>query len=275
MSRVAAHARALVRLALVGATTLGLATVGLGVRALRPVAPRRLRRAELRVASQWGAVLVRILGVRVATTGAPPPAPALLVANHLSYVDILVLLRSCPAVFVARADMAGWPGLGSLARLAGTHFVDRTRRRDLPRVIDAIAGTLREGSSVVFFPEGTSSGGEEVLPFHAPLFEASIRSGVPISVASIRYAVEGSTAAASERVCWWGTMTFPDHVYRLLQLRRVEATLRFGDLQLRDAQRDGLARAARDAVVELFGRDAPASSGRVGTPRRNLASITR
>ncbi len=258
MSGVVAHTRAVARIALIGATTAGLAALGLGLRALRPAAPARLRRAELEVASAWGRALVRILGLRVAVTGVPPAAPALLVANHLSYVDILLLLRSVPARFVARADMAGWPGLGTLARLAGTHFVDRTRKRDLPRVIDAVVGSLRDGASVVFFPEATSSPGEEVLPFRASLFEASIRSGVPVSVASIHYEVQGSRDTAAQWVCWWGAMTFPDHVYRLLQLPCVDAILRFGEEPLRAPHRDALAVLTRDAVVALFDRDAAA-----------------
>lgn len=261
---------------LIIATSAALVVSRLLVAPILWAAPASKDRAQVWLSQVWARALVGILGFRCRVEGRPPSPPVLLVSNHLGYVDILVLLRVCPGVFVAKAEVARWPVFGILARLAGTLFVDRERWRDLPQVIAAMTARLGGGQSVFVFPEATSSPGVEVLPFRAALFEASLRSEVPVCGAAIRYELAGSAAAAADTVCWWGEMTFPDHLYRLLQLRGVHATLSFGERRLRGSHREELAVAARREVQSLFdaSRQGALAAGtdKRGSAEPNLAS---
>ncbi|MEW6299088.1 MAG: lysophospholipid acyltransferase family protein, partial [Thermodesulfobacteriota bacterium] len=226
---------------------------------------------------RWARRVAALFGLRVRVRGTPPPAPCLLVANHLSYLDILVLATQMDIVFVAKAEVARWPVIGFLGRAAGTVFIDRARKRDLPRVIQAMTDALRRGQRVAFFPEGTSSAGALVLPFHSPLFEAAVRAGVPVRYASLTYRTTCDVPPASRAVCWWGDMTFARHLYALLQLSGVRATVSFGRDAVEAGNRKRLAARARTAVMRLFSPVAPsptsaptrtAAGGRSGTRGR-------
>lgn len=205
----------------------------------------RARAAAFRL---WARGLLRLLAIRVTVHGAPPPAGVALVANHLSYLDVVVLGSVVDAVFVAKADVAGWPGIGPLARRAGTIFLDRARKRDLARVIPLVEAELRARRTVVFFPEGTSTGGGEVLAFRSSLFAAPLRAGRPVACASLHYAAEPRDRHASRSVCWWGDMSFLPHLFGLMKLRGVTATVSFVAETLWEEDRKRLARRAHDAV---------------------------
>src|SRR6266516_123787 len=113
---------------------------------------------------RWSRFACRVMGIRVTTRGSMPLS-GLLVSNHLSYLDVLVLSSIRPCVFVAKRDVSAWPLFGWLARAAGTIFVDREHRLSSSAVVDLVRATLASGSVVVLFPEGTSSDGSTVLPF--------------------------------------------------------------------------------------------------------------
>jgi 1-acyl-sn-glycerol-3-phosphate acyltransferase len=172
----------------------------------------------------WCGKVIRRLPIDIAAEGRFPDR-GLLVCNHLSYLDILVLSASAPCVFVAKKDVRSWPLYGQLARLGGTIFIDRSRRLDVTRAGQRIAEALRAGLVVVLFPEATSSDGSTVLPFRPPLFEAAIREHAPVSTAYISYAAQD--AFVGRDICYWGTMTFLPHLLRFLSLRHVSARLRF------------------------------------------------
>ena len=165
-------ARAVVRALLLTLTTLVLQpTLVLGA-LLSPVWPavgRPLHQGTIRL---WARACLGILGVRVRVDGPVPEPPFFLVANHLSYLDILVLHATVRGTFLAKAEIAGWPVLGWLARLAGTQFVERERRRDLSRVGGALSQLLARGEGVIVFPESTSTQGAQVLDFKPALFQA-------------------------------------------------------------------------------------------------------
>lgn len=211
-------------------------------------------------ATRWRARLFRLwarriawtLGMRVQVEGRPPRAPFFLVSNHLSYVDVVLLASRLECSFVARSDVAGWPVVGALCRAANTVFVDRSLKRDVPRVIEQIRGAMERGVGVVVFPEGTSSAGREVLDFKPALLEAAARSEIPVCYASLSYQVEPAHGSARNDVCWWGPMTFADHCVRLFQLPRIAAFLRFGDEPIRHADRKVLAVSLHRAVVQQF-----------------------
>src|SRR5438046_8692812 len=133
---------------------------------------RRERRLAARAEwlHRWCRFACHVLGIRVTTRGAMPRS-GLLVCNHLSYLDIIVLSSIRPCLFVAKRDVAAWPLFGWLARAAGTIFVDRERRLSSPAIVDLVHRAIAGGSVVILFPEGTSSDGSTVLPFKSALLQ--------------------------------------------------------------------------------------------------------
>ncbi len=212
----------------------------------------RLAAWRARVQQRWARGLCRILGVRVRVHGVAPRGAFLLVANHLSYVDILVLGGLFPCAFVAKAEIARWPVLGVLARAAGTLFVERENKRELHRFNQRLALRLERGQALVLFPEGTSTAGERVLPFRPALLEPAATLGLAVRYAVLRYATPAGERAPAEVVCWWGDMTFGAHVLELLRLAHVEAFVHFGPEPIRAPDRKTLAARLWAAVAERF-----------------------
>lgn len=191
---------------------------------------------------------LRVFAVQVSATGAPPQA-GLLVSNHLSYLDILVLISLTPAVFVSKAEVKGWPVFGWFASLAGTLFVDRTRRSDVTRMNALIEASLAEGNVVVLFPEGTSWNGSEVLPFKSPLLEPVVGTKHPVNVSFLKYELPGGDAA--KEVCYWGDATFFPHLVNLITKQAVRAEVRFAPIPVPAEDRKALASQLHAAIVNL------------------------
>lgn len=200
--------------------------------------PARLKSRLMRA---WSRGVCALLGLRVTVRGRPPSPPFLLVANHLSYVDIVVLAACAEGVFVARGDLSGWPVLGRLSRSVDTLYVDRRNRRDLPRIGASMRAMLREGRGVYLFPEGTSSGGASILPFKPAILDLAARHSIPVWYAAISYRTPAGSAPASQAVCWWGDMTFIKHLVALAGLPGFEARVAFGEEPLLDTDRKALA----------------------------------
>jgi 1-acyl-sn-glycerol-3-phosphate acyltransferase len=177
------------------------------------------------------------------------PKKGLLVSNHLSYLDILAICATAPAVFVSKADVRRWPVFGWLAALGGTVFIERERRTHVGAVNREIEAALAEGVLVVVFPEGTSSNGETVLPFRSSLLEPALRGAHEISVGWIHYELAGGDAG--NEVCYWGDHTFFPHLINLLGKKSVRATLRFGKFQRATDDRKELATQLHAAVSAL------------------------
>jgi 1-acyl-sn-glycerol-3-phosphate acyltransferase len=234
--------------ALAAWTVACLAALGLG--ALPALAVGRLARLRARAQHGWSKGVCRILGVRLRVTGRPPTGGCLLVANHLSYVDVIVLGALFPCSFVSKAEVARWPVFGWLARAGGTLFVERERKRALAPLNGRLAARLARGDALVLFPEGTSTSGAEVLPFRPALLEPAVRLGLSVRYAALRYATPAGERPAEEAVCWWGDMTFGPHLLALLRLPGFDATVLFGSEALRAGDRKELAARLRRAVVD-------------------------
>ncbi|MEV6799930.1 lysophospholipid acyltransferase family protein [Micromonospora rifamycinica] len=201
---------------------LGMVLVGAGVVVLLPVLPAAERAAAVR---GWARGTAGALGVRLAVRGRLPRRRALLVANHVSWLDILAVLAVAPARLLAKREVRRWPVLGLLARAGGALFVDRSRPRDLPHTVARIAATLRAGHPVAVFPEGTTWCG--VAPsascrprrgFRPAVFQAAIDAGAPVVPLRISYR-SAATGAATTTAAFLGDETLWRSVRRVLAAR--------------------------------------------------------
>ena len=167
----------------------------------------------------WSAGILRHLGITLQVSGvAPRPSGTLLVANHISFLDIMSLHAAVPhARFVSKADVLKWPLLGWLIRNAGTLFIERERKRDAVRVVHAMAEALRAGDTVAVFPEGTTGAGPQVLPFHGNLLQAAIATGTPVQPAVLRYA--DAAQPFSTAVEFLGETTLLQSLWRIASAR--------------------------------------------------------
>jgi len=192
---------------------------------------------------------LRVFGVQIDAQG-PRPATGLLVSNHLSYLDILVLSTLVPVVFVAKSEIRNWPVFGWCGRLAGTLFLERARRSDVGRMSAEIRTVLAGGEVVVLFPEGTSWNGRELLSFKSSLLEPIVGSPQPLAVAGIAYTL--ADGSVENDVCYWGDMTFFPHLVRLMSRKQVRVRVRFAAIAERATDRKELARQLHAAVFQLL-----------------------
>ena len=199
----------------------------------------------------WSRGVLRHLGLALEVSGTPPRAGStLLVANHISWLDIMALHAAAPqARFVSKADVLQWPLLGWLIRNAGTLFIERERKRDAVRVVHAMADALRAGDMVAVFPEGTTGAGPELLPFHANLLQAAIATGTPVQPAALRYA--DAQQPFSTAVEFLGETTLLQSLWRVASARglRVHVTL-LPPQGVEHADRRALAEHLRQLIAE-------------------------
>ena len=136
----------------------------------------------------WSVKMLRTMGIEIHVEGTLEPGGTLLVANHISWLDITALHAVVPhARFVSKADVKSWPLLSQLAHAAGTLYLERERKRDALRVVHLMAGSLAAGETVAVFPEGTTSDGRTLLPFHANLLQAAIATAVRVQPVALRF----------------------------------------------------------------------------------------
>jgi 1-acyl-sn-glycerol-3-phosphate acyltransferase len=197
--------------------------------------------------------ILRIFKTKIQTSG-DVPRSGLLVSNHLSYVDILVIATITPAIFVAKREVKGWPVFGWFAKMGGTVFVDRERRTRVGRTTNEIQSAIDEGALVVLFPEGTSSNGETVLPFKSSLLEPAARQTHSLFAGLIQYQLEDGDVG--EEICYWKDMTLVPHLINLLSKRTIRASVRFTQLRESSTDRKELARQLHSEILRL--KEAPA-----------------
>jgi 1-acyl-sn-glycerol-3-phosphate acyltransferase len=187
-----------------------------------------------------------IHGLRVEVQGPLPRGPALLVANHLSYLDPLLVASQLPCVPVSKVELASWPLLGPVARRLGVIFVDRRSPGSRGAVLRQAEEVLRRGGQVLNFPEGTTSDGTSVLPFRKGLFGVAQALDVPVVAVALRY--------RPRWLAWIGDATFVPHALRVAATERSSARLTFGEpLPPRAcATPEALAAAARARTIRLL-----------------------
>lgn len=200
----------------------------------------------------WSRLWIQICGIDVEVIGTPPAAPFFLVSNHLGYIDIPVLRSVAKGVFVAKHEIDEWRLAGKMIRNMGTIFVNRGKRRDIPRAGSEVIQALDRGEGVIVFPEGTSTRGDEVLPFNSSFLEFAARTDTPVSYVSISYRTPEGEPPPSESVCWWDDTAFLPHMLRMLEVPRFTAILHFGDDTVINPDRKRLAAELRRKVQGSF-----------------------
>jgi len=224
---------------------------GLGL-PLRLVSAARLARWRCSLLAAWARGAARILHAELACEGRPPEGAFLLVANHLSYVDVVLVASQLRCAFVAKAEVKEWPVIGWMVEAMNTIFVDREKARSIPAALDRIDQLSAAGCGVVLFPEGTSSQGAGVQPFHSPLLARAARRETPVHYAALSYGTPHREGPAHLTVCWWGDMTLPRHLWHLLSMRGFRATVTFGNEPICDRDRKRLADSLQAAVAGRF-----------------------
>jgi 1-acyl-sn-glycerol-3-phosphate acyltransferase len=210
-------------------------------------------------------ILCALIGIRISEVGRRSTAtPALILSNHVSWLDICVITALAPVVFVAKSEVAGWPVFGWLAKLQRTIFINRQARHQTGAATREIAARLLGGDAVVLFAEGTSSDGIRVLPFrsslvgavHHALGNTTRHTHITVQPMSLAYVGFGGVSMGRglrERVAWYGDADLIPHLLHVLSSGAVDVTVSWGEATAYDmsADRKAIARAAEKSVRRM------------------------
>jgi len=189
--------------------------------------PQREERVQ-----RWARGMLRVLGIELRLEGTPPAhGPVLLVANHISWLDILVMHAARYCRFVSKADVKRWPLIGTLATGGGTLYIERESRRDAMRVVHHMADALRAGEVLAVFPEGTTTDGRATLPFHANMLQAAISADAPAQPVALAF-VDAASGEHSFAASYVGDETLVGSLWRTLTAPPLAAVVAFGEPQL-------------------------------------------
>lgn len=229
-----------------------LAHLAHGARALAPASGQGFRRLPHTQVLQWSRALCAILDLRIEAAG-PAPGHGLIVMNHVSWLDIVVLNSIAPSRFVSKAEVAHWPIIGALARRAGTVYLERGSATAALRANQFISDALEAGERVALFPEGTTSVGEHVLPFKAALLQPAIDHGADAHPASVRYV--GRDGLPAHAAGFTGGQSLAASVWMLLRQPGLSARVCFGSpVAARGQNRRRLAAALRATICAQLGK---------------------
>ena len=179
----------------------------------------------------WATQLLRIWQIDLEVRGQPVlKGPSLLVCNHISWLDIVVIHATRHCRFVSKSELREWPWIGTLATGAGTLYIQRENRKDASRMVKEMAHSLREGDVLAVFPEGTTGDGFDMLPFHANLIQSAIEANSPIQPLALQY-VDAATSEISTAASFVGDDTLVGSIWQTLNARRLKAVVNFGQLQ--------------------------------------------
>ena len=216
--------------------------------------------AKQALTQRWARALLRLFGVEVAISGAAPQTgPVLLAANHISWLDILVLLAAAPVQFVARIENKHWPILGWMTQQAGAVFVERQSARDMARAIDKVSASLSDEAAIIaFFPEGKTSSGAGVGTFHGNLLQAAISAGSPVQAVALDYRL-ASDGSRSSAVSYANPLTLLQSLLNTLGSGPYTVQVGFAEaMSSTGQQRKVLAAHLRQQVIAL--REAPSNA---------------
>jgi 1-acyl-sn-glycerol-3-phosphate acyltransferase len=174
---------------------------------------------------------LRGMKIEVCAVGKFPEHGAV-ISNHLSYLDIIVFAALHPCVFVSKAEIQSWPVVGWMTTMSGTVYVARGHGGSAIRAREGMQAALDAGLPVVFFPEGTTTNGSQLLKFHSGLLAQVLDGGSPVTAAHVRYSLgkgNGGGTSVADDVCYWGDRNMLAHIFKFLGLREVRVEVRFAD----------------------------------------------
>lgn len=184
----------------------------------------------------WSLQLLARAGIHLRILGTPPvTGPVMLVANHLSWLDIPVMHAARHCRFVSKSDVQGWPIIGALATAAGTLYIERSSRRDALRMVRTMQEALERGEVLAVFPEGTTGDGRAMLPFHANLLQAAVLAQAPVQPVGLRFA-DQATGATSFAPSYIGDETLVGSIWRTLCAPTIEAVVHYGTPERADGR---------------------------------------
>ncbi len=201
-------------------------------------------------------VLSKLLGFRITIEGAVPKhGPALLVSNHVSWIDIVAFSAAAPVSFIAKKEVGGWALFGQMAKLQRTVFVDRERRHSTGQSRNEMTDRLNAGDLLILFPEGTSHDGNNMLPFKSAFFgaaELADISVIPVTIAYTKICGLPMTRRQRPFFAWYGDMDLPPHLWQAVQMGPIGITIKFHEPQTIGAAggRKQLSRATETVIRE-------------------------
>jgi 1-acyl-sn-glycerol-3-phosphate acyltransferase len=200
----------------------------------------------------WSLQLLALWNIRLHVLGQPVMnGPMLLVANHISWLDIVVMHAARHCRFVSKSDIQAWPLIGTLATGCDTLFIQRTNRRDAMRVVQEMTRALQAGDEVAIFPEGTTGDGLKLLPFHANLIQAAIAADAPVQPVALKF-LDRQTGAVSLAPAYVGDDSLLVSVWRTLTAEGIDAVVHFGEPQAAQGrERRAWTHALREEVMRL------------------------
>jgi 1-acyl-sn-glycerol-3-phosphate acyltransferase len=185
---------------------------------------------QARYVEVWARGMLAIMGIEVRVKGHPAQGPVLMAANHISWLDILVMHAACHCRFVAKSEIRSWPLLGVLTTGGGSLYIERSSNRDAMRVVHQMAEALQQGQVLAVFPEGVTGDGITVQPFHANLLQAAISAEVPIQPIALQF-IDAHTHTISLAPCYRDDDTLVSSLWRTLCAPPLLAQVRYGDKQ--------------------------------------------
>lgn len=200
----------------------------------------------------WAMQLLHIWGIDLEVRGRPVmQGPALLVCNHISWLDILVIHATRHCRFVSKSELRDWPMLGTLATGGGTLYIERAQRKDAMRMVKDMAQSLKNGEVLAVFPEGTTGDGVGILPFHANLIQSAIDGDAPVQPLALQF-IDSQTNTLSMAARYIDDDTLLGSVWSTLNARHLKAIVNFGDLQTANGRdRRVWAHDLRNVVMDL------------------------
>lgn len=215
----------------------------------RETAPRSAKQRA--IVRWWMRRVCRVLGMHVKRYGPPPEPGTLLVANHVSWLDIPACMSVMDINFVSKHDVLEWPFVGTMAKRAGTIFIVRGGREAATTTADHMAARLMQPSNILIFPEATTTDGLNVHRFHARLYQAAVQTKAPIQALAIRYPGHDGPEGIAPFI---GDQTMFGHLWRLLGEKRFSVELHFCDPVSSNADRRTLADRTREQICHVLQR---------------------
>ncbi|MCE2946569.1 MAG: lysophospholipid acyltransferase family protein [bacterium] len=251
---------------------------GLMVRGLL-IALLLLDRPDVRLRNRhmqpWSAALLDVMDIGLDVHGELPgdDAPVFIAANHVSWLDIWVINAVCPTLFVAKSEIRGWPVFGWLAARVGTLFIERARRADTRKVNDRIIARLAiAGERIAVFPEGTTTDGSVVRPFHASLFQPAVGAGARVHPVAIRYV--DTAGVRSDVPAYIDEVSLLASMWRIAGAQGLRAELHFLEPIEAPSPGNGRSGSGRSGTrADAAGPADPADAANIRVQRRTLAAL--